>query len=69
MLHRHTLALRYSYITYSYDLRYSVEDYQVITVRVNTKSLLQEITVFLLVRQVAVAVDVGQPGQPLVQLG
>ena len=40
-----------------------------ITVTVSTESLAQEIRVLLLVRELAVAVDVGQPGQPLVQLG
>ena len=40
-----------------------------VTVSVSTKFLLQEITVFLSVRQLAVAVDVGQSCQPLVELG
>ena len=34
---------------------------------VSTESLAQQIRVLLLVRQLAVAVDVGQLGQPLVQ--
>ena len=36
---------------------------------VSTESLVQEVTVLLPVRQLAVAVDVSQPGQPLVQPG
>ena len=58
-----TLTLRYRLLYYTIHTRGPYIKWQF------TTSLVEKITVLLSIRQLAVAVDVGQPGQPLVQLG